>query len=58
MAITNSVEINMTEDDIQELMDRVQRLNGDGNDTVFNWFLKDANGEHIDVVISVGDDPE
>ena len=48
----------MTEDDIQELMDAVQRLNGEGNDTIFTWNYEDSEGNPIDVEISVGEDPE
>ena len=56
--MTNSVKINMTEDDIQELMDRVQRLDMHQNQDVFSWSVKDAEGNPIEVEISVGEDPE
>ena len=54
----NKVKINLTEDDIQELMDRVDTLNGEGTEDVFSWNYTDSNGNPIEVEISVGEDPE
>ena len=56
--MSNSVKINLTEDDIQVLMDMVQSLEEGENEDVFTWNYEDSNGNQIDVEISVGDDPE
>ena len=56
--MNNSVKINMTEDDIQVLMDMVQSLEEGENEDVFTWNYEDSNGKLIIVEISVGEDPE